>query len=654
MGHPYLLHGGLLVLVASLLLVACGGTDNEQDTGAQRPVSTDQPSPFLASMDSAKEYMRTGHVDKAEAIARSVLERTAGKPKLVNERINMLSLVGHIVQRNMMLDSALAIYQEGLRLAEAIPDTGGIGTMWLNIGVVLEEKGEYAGALEAQMKALHWKELMDEDRVLARVLHNLSVLYWRQDSLDQALNLIDRSISIKRTYDPRNVPVSLNGMGLLLMELGRLDTALLVLKESLAMEDSINMGAERQNQIMNIALTFERMGQLDSAARYYTLGRAEASERDDPVVLARSLYGAGDVLRAQGRFSEALPLLDSSLALADSIGSLEDMKEAHISLVLLHERMGNAQSALDHFRLYHELRDSLMSAETSATMDELRLRYNTEKKDRENQELRAFAELSELRAARDRWIAIGMALVALSLAVLGWTLVQRNKQRALQREAELEQQALRLQMDPHFLFNALNTIPGLYASGDQGTANDHVGHLSKFLRLVLETSRRRTIPLSQEIELVEHYIRICANRRPDKFTWELKVMPYVRPERLVVPPMLIQPVVENALEHGFNGSMKGHISILVDLAGSVLHVEVVDNGIGHKAAAQRPSRHNSTSLGIDLVRKRIMLFDKQANLGDAVLVRESTTTDPSRPGTIVTLRFRPQATTEHVEDSDRG
>lgn len=131
-------------------------------------------------------------------------------------------------------------------------------------------------------------------------------------------------------------------------------------------------------------------------------------------------------------------------------------------------------------------------------------------------------------------------------------------------------------------------------------------------------------------------------------------MPYVRPERLGVPPMLIQPVVENALEHGFNGSAKGHLCVLVDLAGSVLHVEVTDNGIGHKAAMQRPSRRNGNSMGIDLVRQRIMLFDKHANVNDVVHVRDGSSGDPSRPGTTVTLRFRPQQLTEHAEARDRG
>jgi len=218
----------------------------------------------------------------------------------------------------------------------------------------------------------------------------------------------------------------------------------------------------------------------------------------------------------------------------------------------------------------------------------------------------------------------------------------------------LEQEALRLQMDPHFLFNALNTIPGLYAGGDTATANDHVGHLSRFLRLVLETSRRRTIPLEQEVQLVENYLRISANRRLGSFTWELKVMPYVQAERIAVPPMLIQPVVENAIEHGLNGVVKGHLSVLVDRAGSVLHIEVKDNGVGRSVAASRPSRRNGTSMGIDLVRKRIALFDRTTNISDAVDLRDDLAADGSPRGTIVTIRLRVQMMSEHAAVGDRG
>lgn len=605
-------------------------------------------------MDSAKEYLRIGEVEKAEAFGWTVYKQAQSDPALAKQQLNALALLGRVMQRRMLNDSALSLYREGLDLALAIEDTAAIGTMWVNIGVALEDKEQYTEALKAQLNALRWKELEGDERNLARVLHNLSVLYWRQDSTEQALRLIERSIAIKRLHDPGNVGVGLNGLGLLLMELGRMDTALTVLRASLALEDSLNQGAERQVQLSNIALCFERMGQLDSAVHHYTIALDEARERNDQYVMVRCLYGLGEVLRIQGRTAEALPVLDSSLALATRMNTLEDLRESHFSLSKLHEQMGHAQAALVHYKAYHQLGDSLMNADKEATMNELRLRYATEKKDRENKELRSGQELAELRAGRNRWIAVGIGVLALAGAVLAWAVVQRNRQRARQREAELEQQALRLQMDPHFLFNALNTIPGLYAGGDPLLANDHVGHLSKYLRLVLETSRRRTIPLAQEIELVEHYLQISANRHPGQFTWTLKVQPYVRTERVAVPPMLVQPLVENALEHAFPSGRKGHVQVLFDQAGSVLHIEVTDNGVGRAAAARRPSRRGSTSMGLELVRRRVQLFDPQSNLSDSVLVTDLHAPDGSPAGTTITLRMQARTLDEHAATGDRG
>jgi tetratricopeptide (TPR) repeat protein len=635
----------LLVLVA--LLWSCGGGTSTPRTGWEQPQDT---LTFRAELDSARMLFRIGRTNAADSLIAPILAATQGVPTLQKQRLLALATHAHILQRRSMLDSALACNAELMTLAEAASDTFWIGAVLTNIAVVRELQGDYAGALRDNLASLHLKELRNDSVGMGRTLHNLSVLQWRRDSLESALDFLLRSIAIKRRLDHESVHTSLNGLGVLLIEAGKPDTAVVVLKESLALEDSLDHGDDREMQLSNIGLAYERMEQLDSAAHYYAEGLEGARANGNMEVEVRCLYGLGDVRRAQGRYREAKALLDSSLAAARRIGSMEDMKEAHLSLVSLHEQLNDPATALQHFRSYHALRDTLMNAEVSGRMSELALRYDSEKKDRENAELRAQQELAELRADRNSAIAIGTVMLALALAALGWTMLQRHRQRARQREAELEQQALRLQMDPHFLFNALNTIPGLYAGDDPGAANDHVGHLSKYLRLVLETSRRRTIPLSQEIELVEHYLRISANRKPGSFSWEVKVMPYVKPERLAVPPMLIQPVVENALEHGLGGVAKAHVSVLIDLAGSVLHIEVKDNGIGRKAAAQRPSRRNGSSMGIDLVQQRILLFDPRAEPNGAVLVR-----DESEPtGTTVTLRFRPQPLTEHAAAGDSG
>ncbi|MBL7955370.1 MAG: tetratricopeptide repeat protein [Flavobacteriales bacterium] len=634
----------------SFWLVACG----ERPPGASSGHVEVDTLTYRAELDTAKSRLQAGELDEVEILVRPLIKATEGKADLVKQRMHALSLMGQVHKRRSKLDSALICYEDVLLAASLTNDTFWIGSAWVNIGVAREIQGDYAGAQEAGLNALRWKEVQGDSLSLARVLHNLSVLYWRRDSIDQAVALLQRSLAIKRKKDPLSLVTGLNGLGVLLIDQARYDTAIVVLRESLKLVDELGGGVDRETQLSNLGLAFERDGRLDSAARYYqeSLDHARASGNNE--VGIRSLYGLGDVRRAQGRLSEARPLLDSSLAIATRIGSLEDMKEAHASLVILHEDLNDPESALEHFRAYHELNDSLMDESTRAEMSELQLRYDTEHKDRENAELRSTQEVALLRADRNRWIAIGIGVLALAIAVLAWAIGQRNKQRARQREAELEQEALRLQMDPHFLFNALNTIPGLYASGDPSTANDHVGHLSRFLRLVLETSRRRTIPLEQEVQLVEHYLRISANRRPGSFTWELKVMPYVQAERIAVPPMLIQPVVENAIEHGLSGLVSGHVSVLVDRAGSVLHIEVKDNGVGRSAAASRPSRLNGVSMGIDLVRKRIALFDRTTNMSEAVDVRDDLGADGSPRGTNVTIRLRVQMMSEHAAVGDRG
>lgn len=648
--HPRAVTRFALIIISAALLASCGqggGSHRSRDSERLDTVS------FRSELDSARHLFRTGKAEEARELIGPALHASEGKPALRKQRLHALSLLGQIHQKNSQLDSALLSNEEVLLLAEATSDTFWIGAAYTNMGVVHQLQGDYAGAFDLGLLALRWKELLGDSASIARGLHNLSLLQWRRDSLDQALDFLQRSIAIKRKFDPASVHTSLNGLGVLLIEADKFDSALVVLKESLALEESVDEGAEREMQLSNIGLAFERMGQLDSAAHYYQLGLADAIEHGNHEVEIRCLYGLGDVRREQGRFREAKPLLDSSLAVAERIGSMEDMKEAHASLAALHERLHEPQHALDHFRTYHALSDSLMNAGVSGRMSEMKLRYDTERKDRENAELRAQQELAELRADRNRWIAIGIAVFAIAIIVVAWSVMQRNRQRATLREAELEQQALRLQMDPHFLFNALNTVPGLYASGDAAAANDHVGHLSSFLRLVLETSRRRTITLAQEIELVEHYLRISANRKPGSFTWEMKVMPYVQADRVAIPPMLIQPVVENAIEHGFSGGAKGHVSVLVDRAGSVLHIEVRDNGVGRASAAQRPSRRNGLSMGIDLVRKRIALFDRSTSMAEAVDVRDNTTDDGSTRGTIVTLRLRVHQMSEHAAVGDR-
>ncbi len=632
------------------LLVACGER-SRSDEGSSR--SARDTVAFVSRLAAADSLMLNGDLDPASAIAIGVYDSTTSAPRQFDQHMRAIGILGQARRRRSDPDSALKLYTEGMQLATAANDSGWISVTWLNLGVAYDNLGDYEEALKAQLQALHWKEALKDSVNLARVLHNLGGLYWRQGQLPEAISMLRRSVDIKRRHDTLKVASGLSGIGVVLIDAGQYDSAIAVLRESLVLQDRMATGDHRGMQLYNLGLAHASAGRPDSALYNYERSLRAARGAADEELVLRSLYGIGEVLMDQGSYPEARPVLDSSLAMAQRTGSMDQLMEAHGSMAKLHEGLGDMKQALYHYREMQRYSDSLMTAEKDAAMNELRLQYDTERTERENAELRSARTFTELKAERTRWIAVGIGLVAIVIAIGAWAIVQRNRQRARQREADLEQQALRLQMDPHFLFNALNTLPGLYANGNATAANDHVAHLSKFLRLVLETSRRRTIPLQQELELVEHYLRISANRRPGVFTWRVEVMPYVKAEGIAIPPMLIQPIVENAIEHGFTGGGQGHLSVRIDLAGSVLLVEVKDNGIGRKAAAERPLRRNGESLGLDLVRKRVALFDKRTAWNESVVVRDERAPDGSPTGTTVILRMRVKPLSEHAAPGDR-
>lgn len=172
---------------------------------------------------------------------------------------------------------------------------------------------------------------------------------------------------------------------------------------------------------------------------------------------------------------------------------------------------------------------------------------------------------------------------------------QENKTIRLQMEnvaiekklSELEQQAFRQQMNPHFIFNALNTIKGYYAENDLKKANDYISKFSKLLRTILENSKH-AVSLDAEIESVKLYLELAGMRYENKFLYSINVSNEINPEETNIPSMLLQPFIENALIHGISPKAEmGYIHIFFKKEGDMLICEITDNGIGRTAASEK-------------------------------------------------------------------
>lgn len=157
----------------------------------------------------------------------------------------------------------------------------------------------------------------------------------------------------------------------------------------------------------------------------------------------------------------------------------------------------------------------------------------------------------------------------------------------LKRIIAIEQRLLLSQMNPHFVFNSLTAIQSYIFRNDAYTAGKYMSSFAKLVRLVLENSREEQIPLSKEIETLKYYLQLQELRFEGKFDYTIDVDPDIAVDQVAVPPMLAQPFIENAIEHGIiHLSKKGLITIRFILKGSALIIEIEDNGIGIEKSSQ--------------------------------------------------------------------
>ena len=222
------------------------------------------------------------------------------------------------------------------------------------------------------------------------------------------------------------------------------------------------------------------------------------------------------------------------------------------------------------------------------------------------------------------WVAVSGFIL---LLLLGWGLFSIRLRQIKRREArerarlELENQLLalegkarRLQMNPHFIFNALHTVQGLIAQGETGKARRQLTQFSKLMRAILEQSIHDKISLADEIATLESYLAVERTSRSEGFTSAITTELEDPAETLAIPPMLVQPFVENALQHGLAQVPDGRVVVHFAQVGEVLTITITDNGIGRAAAAKRGYK-TTKGRALEVTRERLRLLGGRADLG---------------------------------------
>lgn len=181
-----------------------------------------------------------------------------------------------------------------------------------------------------------------------------------------------------------------------------------------------------------------------------------------------------------------------------------------------------------------------------------------------------------------------------------------------QKIAETEMMALRAQMNPHFIFNCINSIDSLIQDNDKYHATIYLNKFAKLIRCILDSSKQNTVPLANDMETLQLYIEMEQFRNDNKFTAEINADPGLLQEDVKVPPLIIQPYVENAIQHGLRNRKDnlGQLSISLNkLKGQIQYI-IEDNGVGRK---HMQNGHSATkvSYGMQMSSDRVKLFNQE-------------------------------------------
>jgi tetratricopeptide (TPR) repeat protein/anti-sigma regulatory factor (Ser/Thr protein kinase) len=473
---------------------------------------------------------------------------------------------------------ALGAFQEIERLKP--PDKVMVDNT-VNISEVYYQTGKYHEALNA-LETAGTKMALDEASDL-KIENQKVKIYARSNQVEKASSLFYSNQS--RSKGSSSAPVA---------------------KEDAA---QIQSAKEELSDVLNAQNRYDDEIALRENSIDYNLDVKNLSEvSKDKVELSKALV-------LKGETGEAIRELREAAFIADTIGDPKRQSVAYLSLADLYDKYGNQEAAIQNYKKYSEA----VARTDDANEQELLEKSGLIRTQRDIEELSKYVSIQKEQenlalavVYRQRLVIYGLLLI---IAIVGITsyFIYKNALASKRANQLLALKSLRSQMNPHFIFNALNSVNQFVSQNDERTTNRFLSEFSRLMRLVLENSQEDFIPLFKEEEIISLYLKLEHYRFRDKFDYRITVDEEINKEIIEIPPMLIQPYIENAVWHGLRyKDSKGFLTVDFRLHEEDLVIEISDDGIGRKRSAEikteNQKKHEST--GLKNIRERLGIINK--------------------------------------------
>lgn len=505
----------------------------------------------------------------------------------------------------------------------------GLARAYGSIGIVFSEQSNYSKALQYHLKALKIYEQSNDAEKLARVYNNVGIVYKAQQEDFKALQYFIKCLKIQKKTGDNMVGITTTNIGNIYLRQKNYPKAFeyYIKAETLFAKYPNQRGlGELYN---NMGLYYKSTGSRNKAQECYSKALKAFNSIEDKFGVSDTYFYIGELYFEDGNYQEALANTSKSLQLAKELEVTEQVQHAEKRLSEIYEKLGQSAEALQHYKLYSIAKDSVSNHENIRNSVRAEMNFEFEKKDalRKKEQEKKEVLYTEQTKRHQQQILFTILLVLLlcGIGFLIYNRFQLKKHLTLQKElAEYEQKALHLQMNPHFVFNCLGSISSFIVQNGTDSAIKYLSKFSKLMRLTLEYSKESLIPIDKEIESLQNYLELEQLRFNQKFDFSITKSNDIEDD-MALPPLLLQPFVENAIIHGLIPKKEmGKITVDFSLNGENLICTITDNGIGFDKS-KTLKEHSVTvhkSMALDITRKRLEMMEAYTSKKAKVEIEE--------------------------------
>ncbi len=448
-------------------------------------------------------------------------------------------------------------------------------------------------------------EIFDEihDTIgLMNCYNNKGVVYREEGDYEKALDSYFKSLDLARQiHDSLNMSITIGNIGALYLFQQNQEKAIELIKEALSLgKEAVGVSSFSSNQIA-LGSIYKDMKQYDLAIFYLLKAKELVEEKH---------------------------LKDTQI-------------ECYLELSECYYAKKDYEKAYAYNILHSNLEKEVYNQKNLIQIENLEISYQLDHANEEREQLQQKNQIQKLKLEQSRIYLFALAFGIFLLVVIMILFFQRQRLISMKRTIELESKLFRSQMNPHFIFNSLSAIQSYVYAHEPREAAKYLSSFAKLTRSILTSSAKEFITLDDEIETLEHYLKLQQLRYDNRFQYQIQIDDEIEPSVFEIPPMLIQPFLENSIEHGFSDGLEvdGDIQIHYRLLNKQIEVELSDNGIGYKQSKANKKSLNSSheSMAISIIEERLRLFSSSFSRKKMITITDLGDENPDNHGTLVKM-----------------